>query len=124
VPVPVLQRQGHRFSERNTYVDAVLGMVAAGRRLDELVRAAADSAPPAASEREDSAPVPPQTPVGSIGRGDNDQAAGAVLLDFVLGLVSVSRTVRGHTEGWAAASAAPAFEAPRSSPVRTPGLLR
>lgn len=110
MPVPVLQRQGHRFSERNTYVDAVLGMVAAGRRLDDLVRSAAASAPPegAARPAEDD---------------ENDRVARAALLDFVLGLVSVSRTVRSHAEGWAAATA-PTIETPPSSAVRSPGLLR
>jgi hypothetical protein len=103
---PILHRMGNEFDHRNLWLQLVLGLVAAGERLEVVL---ARHAP----ERDDPAGAPAAA-LGPAADGDGDDA----LTAFVLGLVACRDHLHTVLAAAArnlpapAAAAAPAGEAP------------
>jgi hypothetical protein len=110
--VPILHRMGNEFDHRNLWLQLVLGLLAAGERLDAVL---AQHAP----ERGGPLAGAPATPVEPPVEGDE------VLTAFVLGLVACREhlhTVLAATARDLPGAAAAASTAAASPPVRS--LLR
>jgi hypothetical protein len=103
-----LQRQQDRFSEHNTYLFALLGLVSESQRLERWLAEQSANAEPRANT---AAPT------------DQEAKGTQSLVYFVLGLVSLGRTLRTTVADWARGPEPPSTGASQP-PGSTSGLLR
>ena len=89
---------GNQFEERNLFLHVALGLLSLSNHLDELLAA---------------------TPAPAVATGIEGRSAPDPLVDLLLGLLSVSQTVRRHLDS--AAGSRRVSQAPPDATPRTSG---